>query len=165
MKYLQFYCKINELSSDFYHILQLFSLLWIMFITSKTVVLLKDALSRNFLHLYFLAPPCAVNARIFLSCDFSLPQKSSLSTLRPVHLLIPCPVLSHSSLNEEKFQVPNWIHSFAAVICPHWRLLLWPFYYLKEWSHVISVCRSSDCLSGAPEAGVVSGTPSMGPNP
>lgn len=44
-----------------------------------------------------------------------MPQKLSLSTPRPVTLLRPCPVLSHSSLNEEKFQVPNLIHSFAAV--------------------------------------------------
>lgn len=33
-----------------------------MFITSKTVVLLKDAFSGNFLHLYFLASPGAINA-------------------------------------------------------------------------------------------------------
>lgn len=159
MKYLQFCCKINELSSDFYHILQLFCLLWMMFITSKIGVLLKDALSRNFLHLYFLAAPCALNARIFLSCDFPLLQKFSLSIFRPVTLLIPRPVLSHGSLNEETFQVPKLIHSFAAVIFFHWRLSLWPFCYLKELCYVIS------CLSGATEGGVMSSAPSLGPDP
>lgn len=67
----------------------------------KTGVLLKDALSGNFLHLYFLAPPCAVNARKFLSCDFAPLQKFSLSIFRSVALLIPCLVLSHGSLNEK----------------------------------------------------------------
>jgi len=49
-----------------------------MFITSKTIALLKDAFSGNFLHLYFLASPSAVNLLpkdIFLPCNSPMPEK------------------------------------------------------------------------------------------
>lgn len=63
------------------------------------------------------------------SSDFPLLQKFSPSIFRPVILLIPCPILSHGSLNEEKFQIPNLIHSFVAVqmYFPIERYLCGPF--------------------------------------
>lgn len=98
------FCSCSFGLNDVYHI--------------KNCRTFKGCVSRNFLHLYFLAPPSAVKCcfpKIVYLVIFPSLRKPPLSTLRPVTLLGLCPVLSHGSINEKKFQVPNFIQSFAAV--------------------------------------------------